>query len=172
MKKYIKVIILNVAIILVMIAVYKSRYRANVIDYLMYNSSYASLKDLLSMTATSLSVFIGFIVAIDTVLLSMCDKRIIKLIKAFNKADVLLSFIRNSIIFGLISLLGILIVYSNLDFNILILRLVILYVVLNCTIIFSINGTKLVLLINKVLKDSLNGNEDLVIKVEPNIDKQ
>ena len=73
------------------------------IRYINFETVNFKFQDLLSIGITILAIFVGAIITVATVLISMCDKRIIKLISTYGKASFLVSSIKTSIICGIIS---------------------------------------------------------------------
>lgn len=156
-----KIIIFNMILIIIIITCNYFGLKDVISNYIICANDNNNFKDLLSVTITILTVFIGFIVTIATVFISMCDKRIIKLLNEYKKIDYLLSAIKKSIRYGLISLIGTSIIFISGDFNILKVRFVMIYIILNCLYMFISNSTLLVSLINKILSDSLKGNDTI-----------
>ena len=89
----------------------------------MLETANISFQDFLSITITILSIFVGAIITVATVLISMCDKRVLKLINKYKKSNHLVKTIKVAIGTGITAILLLGFVYSKLDFNILMIRL-------------------------------------------------
>ena len=134
------------------------------IKYISFNTEVFNFQDLLSISITILSIFVGAIITVATVLISMCDKRILKLIKQYKKSKNLVSTIKVAISTGIILIFLLAIVYSQLDFKVLILRLLILYISGFLLLIFIIESKTLIHLIINVLNDAFDENDSIIVK--------
>ncbi len=162
--KYKKIILFNIFIIFFIILSKYLSFEKNIILYISFNTVGYNFKDLLSISATILAVFIGFIATIATVLVSMCDKRIMVIIKRFGKTNIVLRSIKRALLSGIISLALIGIIYVNLDFNIILLRCIIIWVTLNNLFIFIRESKFLVFLVKHIMEQTFLDNEEIVFK--------
>lgn len=134
-----------------------------IIRYINFETINFKFQDLLSIGITILAIFVGAIITVATVLISMCDRRIIKLISSYGKASFLVSSIKTSIICGIVSTCLFASVYARLDFNIFYFRLVILYIAGLFLYIFICKSKFLISLVINVLNDSFSGDDSIVI---------
>ena len=162
MKKR-KVILFNICLIVLIFIMFKFSLINDALKYIKFQTKECNFKDLLSISATVLTVFLGFIVTAITVIISMCDRRIMKLVKELGKISILYRSMKKSIVYGLISLLGISIMYINADFNIIELRLFIIWVVLNSLFIFSYYSMFLLKFMKLIIEKMFFSNEELVV---------
>ena len=130
--------------------------------YIMFNTEVFKVQDLLSVTITILTILLGAIITVATVLISMCDKRLIKLINNYNKSDFLISTIKTSILTGMLSVVLLAIVYANIDMNNLVIRLGIMYIIGMLVFIFINRSKLLISLVLKLLKDSFKGTDNII----------
>ena len=130
--------------------------------YIMFNTEVFKFQDLLSVTITILTILLGAIITVATVLISMCDKRLIKLINNYNKSDFLISTIKTSILTGMLSVVLLAIVYANIDMNNLVIRLGIMYIIGMLVFIFINRSKLLISLVLKLLKDSFKGTDNII----------
>ena len=87
LKKEVKqIIIYNIIIALIVFGAYKLQLINKLYRYIMYETEVFKFQELLSIGITIFIVFLGAIITVATVLISMCDKRIIKLISRYNKS--------------------------------------------------------------------------------------
>ncbi len=121
----------------------------------------------MSVIFTVLSIFIGFIVTCIIVIVPMCDRRIIKLMKDMKKTKILYISMKNAVLAGLISLGGATIIYINADFNLLSLRIFIIWIVINSLNVFIYYSRVLIVFINEIVKQIFFSNDDLIIN--PNL---
>ncbi len=94
----------------------------------------------------------------------MCDKRIIKLIQKNNKAVYLVSCIKIAITTGMISIVLLAVVYAKLDFNIYIIRIIILYLVMYLLIIFTLKSRLLIKVVFSVLNDAFKESDSFIVE--------
>ncbi|EES49726.1 hypothetical protein NE172_05135 [Clostridium botulinum] len=165
MKKFFKYNIMYIIFISIVILLLKEfGVLNNVIEYMLFESKGIYFKDLLSIGITILAIVIGAIITAATVLMSMCNARLMKLINKYGKSKYIVKIVKESIITGIIAVCLYAIIYSNLDFSILWLRLIILYCANLSLIIFSIKSKLLIELVIKLLSDSFTENESLVVE--------
>lgn len=166
MKK-IKFILLNLIIFILIYIANKFNFLDYIIKYIAFDDTLpCSFKDLLSILSSILSVFLGFMITVVTLFISMCDKRIMNIIRNFNKTDNLIKIIKNSIIYGFVTLFCVATIYINADFNILVIRYVLILIAINTMAVFITNSFMLISTLNRILIDSFNGNENLVVESE------
>lgn len=163
------IIIFNLIIIVIFIAIVFNfpSTKEYIIKYIMYSNELLpeyNLKELLSISSTILAVLLGFIATVATVLISMCDKRIMVLVKKFGKTDLIIRSISRSLKSGTIALICIAIIYVNFDFSILPIRLAIMWIMLNCLFIFINESRFLISLVKNIIEQVLFSNENISIK--------
>lgn len=165
MKKR-RLILLNIIIIGFVFLIIKLNYIDNVLKYISFDTQKCNFKDLLSIICTILSIFIGFIVTCITVIVSMCDKRIMKVINDMGKTGILYISMKKAVSYGLISLIGSAILYINADFNVLAIRLLILWIIINSLYIFIYYSKNLIKFVSIMIKQIFLNDENMVIKGE------
>lgn len=139
------------------------------LNYINCKSTDFKFQDLLSILLTILSIFVGAIITVATVLISMCDKRIMRLIKTYNLSENIIIDIKTAISSGIITVVLLAIIYSNLVFDVNIIRYIVLYIS-GISLIIFINSSKiLILLVLNILDNSFE--EDSSIKEVPNFKK-
>ena len=134
--------------------------------YLLFDTKLILFKDLLSIGITILAIIIGAIITAATVLMSMCNTRLMKLMHKYGKSKYIVNSIKLSIITGIVSVCIYAIIYSNLDFSILWLRLILLYFANLLLIIFIVRSKILIKLVISLLNDSFSENDSIVSEVE------
>lgn len=135
----------------------------NIVRYINFETVNFKFQDLLSIGITILAIFVGAIITVATVLISMCDRRIIKLISRYGKLAFLVSSIKLSIISGIVSTCLFASVYARLDFNIFYFRLFILYLAGLVLYIFICKSKFLISLVINILNDSFSGDDSILI---------
>lgn len=110
-----KIILFNLLFIFLIIIINFLSLTENIINYITFKTNNYQFKDLLSVSITVLTIFLGFMATIATVLMSMCDKRIMKLISKFDKMETVAKSIKKSIKYGLLCLVLLGLMYTNLD---------------------------------------------------------
>lgn len=143
--------------------------------YLLFQTEKIFFKDLLSIGITVLAIIIGAIITAATVLMSMCNTRLMKLIKEFEKSNSIIKTIKESIITGIGSVCLYAIIYANLDYSIVWLRLILLYFASLLLIFFIIKSKVLMELVLSLLNGSINRDDSIVVKpkfLDPNKNKQ
>lgn len=164
-KRYFKCLILYNLIVFFLIFLFnKLGINDNVIRYVQFETTVFKFQDLLSITITILSVLVGAVITAATVLISMCDKRIIKLINRNDKSLFLVKCIKIAILSGMVSILLLAIVYSKLDFNIYIIRSTILYLSGYFLTLFTINSRLLIKVVLSVLNDAFKENDSFIVQ--------
>ena len=161
-QKIMYFIIYNLIVLAVYLTLKHTGLSEKIIRYIMFNTEVFKFQDLLSVTITILTVLLGAIITVATVLISMCDKRLIKLINTYNKSDFLISTIKTSILTGLLSVILLAIVYARIDMNKLTIRLGIMYITGMLFFIFIHKSKLLISLILKLLKDSFKGTDNII----------
>lgn len=165
MKKFLKYNILYIIFLsIIILLLNKFGVLDNFIKYIMFDSVRIDFKDLLSIGITILSIMIGAIITAATVLMSMCNSRLMKLINKYGKSKYIISAIKQSIIIGIITVCLYAIIYSSLDFLILWLRLIILYFANLLLIMFAVKSKLIIELVIKLLNDSFTEDESLVVE--------
>lgn len=145
--KYIKIMLFYTVIIFLVGAILKYyNLYDNFLNYINFNTKDLKFQDLLSILLTILSIFLGAIITVSTVLISMCDRRIMKLINEYKHNKNVISNIKISILSGIITVVLLAIIYSNLVFNIKALRYIILYIS-GLTLISFINNSRILIII-------------------------
>ena len=87
MKKFLKYNILYIIFLsIIILLLNKFGVLDNFIKYIMFDSVRIDFKDLLSIGITILSIMIGAIITAATVLMSMCNSRLMKLINKYGKS--------------------------------------------------------------------------------------
>lgn len=163
-KLMLRYLIQYISIILLCIVVLKiTGYSDNLLKYIMLETANISFQDFLSITITILSIFVGAIITVATVLISMCDKRVLKLINKYKKSNHLVKTIKVAIGTGITAILLLGFVYSKLDFNILMIRLSCLLLSGFNLYIFIMRSRILVILILDILNDSFNDTDNSVV---------
>ncbi len=151
-----KFIIYTIVVILAFFMVKKYGIISYLIKYIKFDTENFKFQDLLSIVLTVLSIFVGAIITLATVLISMCDKRVMKLISKYQKSHYVISTIKIAIGTGIASVILLAIVYAKLDLNILYFRIFILYLAGFLLLLFINNSRLLVKLTLSVLEDSFN----------------
>lgn len=154
----------NLIIGLFIFFAYKLELINELYRYMMYKTETFKFQELLSIGITIFIVFLGAIITVATVLISMCDKRIIKLISKYNKSKYLIKAIKTSIITGIIAIIILAGVYAKLDFNIVCIRISLLYISGYLTVIFINKSRVLIITILSILNESFTDEESIVIK--------
>lgn len=137
-----------------------------IIRYINFETTNFKFQDLLSIGITILAIFVGAIITVATVLISMCDKRIMKLINRYGKSAYLVSSIKIAVVSGIISTCLFASVYARLDFNIFVVRLFILYFAVLALFIFVTKSKMLIKLVINILNDSFTGQDSIVVEAE------
>lgn len=138
-------------------------FTQNIVDYFTFSSnSNLDFHDLLSIMLTILSIFIGAIITVATVLISMCDKRIMKLIKRYNQQYYVIHSIKISLLCGIVTVVIFSIIYAGFDFNIKIVRYTLLYISGANLFLFARNSSLSVRLILNILDNSFDEVDSLV----------
>lgn len=137
-----------------------------IIRYINFETTNFKFQDLLSIGITILAIFVGAIITVATVLISMCDKRIMKLINRYGKSAYLVSSIKIAVVSGIVSTCLFASVYARLDFNILVVRLFILYFAVLALFIFVTKSKMLIKLVINILNDSFTGQDSIVVEAE------
>lgn len=165
MKKiYLKdFLIYNIIVIFIFLLLNIFKYEQSIIKYFLFDTITIKFQDLLTVLITILSIFVGAIITVATVLVSMCDKRIIKLIKKFGKINHIIDSIKVAIITGILSIILLALIYSNCDLKILFLRLILLYMSGLFILIFINRSRMLIKLVISLLNNSF-GNDDIIEK--------
>ncbi|MFT8352926.1 hypothetical protein [Clostridium saccharoperbutylacetonicum] len=144
----------------------KLNYMGKIIKYINFETVNFKFQDLLSIGITLLAIFVGAIITVATVLISMCDKRIIRLISNYGKAPILVSSIKISIISGIVATCLLASVYARLDFNIFYLRISLLYIAGLFLYIFISKSKLLITLVINVLNDSFSNGDSIIVDAE------
>lgn len=165
MKKiYLKdFLIYNIIVVFIFLLLNIFKYEQSIIKYFLFDTITIKFQDLLTVLITILSIFVGAIITVATVLVSMCDKRIIKLIKKFGKINHIIDSIKVAIITGILSIILLALIYSNCDLKILFLRLILLYMSGLFILIFINRSRMLIKLVISLLNNSF-GNDDIIEK--------
>lgn len=165
-KKEFKIFIAyNVILLISLFISNKYNFNDKVQRYVLFKTNVILFKDLLSIGITVLAIIIGAIITAATVLMSMCETRLMKLIKEYGGSKCIINTIKESIITGIGSVCLYAIIYANLDFYILWLRLVLLYFASLLLIFFIIKSKILIELVLNLLNGSINGDD--TVKVKP-----
>lgn len=159
-------IIYILAIAIIYLSISHFGFKSEIIKYIKFETIDLKFQDLLSISITVLSIFVGAIITVATVLISMCDKRILRLINKYGKSRYLVSLIKTAIISGISVIFLLAIIYAKLDFNIMIIRYVLMYIsgILVCTFIFK--SSILINLVLNILNDAFDNDDNLVIEPE------
>lgn len=167
MKKLLKYNFISIVCIsIIVLLLIKFNLLSNFTNYILFLSDDIYFKDLLSIGITILSIMIGAVITASTVLMSMCNTRLLKLINKYGKSNYIIKSIKEAIITGIISVCLYAIIYSNLDFSILILRLSILYVAGILLIIFIEKSKLLIGIVINLINDSFTENDSIIIDAE------
>ena len=158
-----KIIPFNVILFSILFIMFKIGAIDNFIKYIMFETVDIHFKDLLSISSTFLSIFLGFIATSITVIISMSDKRMMKLVKDLGKINIIYKSMNKSIMYGLISLLGISIMYISGDFNIIYIRIIIILITLNTLFISLNHSIFLVKFMKMIIEKMFFSNEELVV---------
>lgn len=153
----------NMIIILIFILLNIFKYDQSITKYFLFETTTIKFQDLLTVLITILSIFVGAIITVATVLVSMCDKRIIKLIRKFGKINHVIDSIKIAITTGILSIILLAIVYSNCDLKILFLRCILLYIAGLFILVFINRSRMLIKLVISLLNNSF-GNDDIIEK--------
>lgn len=163
-KVYLKdFLIYNIIVFSILLLLNIFKYEQNLIKYFLFDTTIIKFQDLLTVLITILSIFVGAIITVATVLVSMCDKRIIKLIKKFGKINHVIDSIKVAIVTGILSIVLLALVYSNCDFKILFLRFVLIYIS-GLTILMFINRSRMLIKLVISLLNNSFGNDDIIEK--------
>lgn len=136
----------------------------NIIRYIKFETVVVKFQDFLSISITILVVFVGAIITVATVLISMCDKRIIKLISKNDKSSYLVRAIKVAIVTGLCSIILLAAVYARLDLNIYPIRLGILYLTGYLMVIFINKSKLLIIIVLSVLNDAFKEPNHFIVQ--------
>ncbi|MEQ8154924.1 MAG: hypothetical protein ABRQ25_08600 [Clostridiaceae bacterium] len=164
--KYKSFIYYNIGILIFTIIFGKIGLFEKISRYIKFETVIIKFQDLLSISITILTVFVGAIITVATVLISMCDKRIIKLIRNNNKSSYLVLSIKTAIITGVMAIILLAIVYARIDFNNLRLRCVILYLTGYLLVVFISKSKLLILIVLGVLNEAFNNNETYIVSTD------
>ena len=165
LKLYFKNLILyNIFLIIIISLFHRIGITDKVIRYIQFETIVFKFQDLLSIAITIIVVLVGAIITVATVLISMCDKRIIKLIQKNGKSSYLVTCIKVSITTGMSIITLLAIIYARLDFNIYIIRIVILYIVGYLMIIFITKSKLLVEIVLSILNDAFKESDNFIIE--------
>ena len=165
-KVYIVFIIYNFVLLISFFISMKCSFIDGIQRYLLFDTQKILFKDLLSIGITILAIIIGAIITAATILMSMCNTRLMKLINRYGKSKYIIGSIKESIITGISSVCLYAIIYSNLDFVILWLRVIILYVASWLLILFVIRSKLLIKLVISLLNSSFTENDSIVSEAE------
>lgn len=169
---FIIIIYTVVLTLLYLLAKYKN-IDNNIINYFTFNKECPlDFHNLLNIILTILSIFIGAIITVATVLISMCDKRIMRLIKRYTQQKYLISSIKIAIASGIFAVVTLSIISSELDFNIFFVRFLLLYISGATIILFIKNSVLPVSLILNILDDCFNENDSIIENPEFSIHKK
>lgn len=165
-KEYVKkLLIFNILLIILttMVKQFLPQFTCTFIKYISFDTDGYNFKDLLSISATILAIFIGFIATIATVIVSMCKERLIIIIKKYDSISVVKDSLKGALVSGTILLMCISIIYVNFDFNILLLRFILIWIIFNCLFIFIYESEFLIFLVKNLVEQTFYDNEDIVI---------
>ncbi|MHC1683666.1 MAG: hypothetical protein AB6733_12030 [Clostridiaceae bacterium] len=162
-KNFKSLLLYNVIIVLIFIIFYKINVLNKIIRYINFETVVFKFQDLLSITITVLSVFVGAIITVATVLISMCDKRIIKLISNYDKSSYLVSSIKESIVSGIVIIVLLAIIYARIDFNIFIIRCILLYLSGILMMTFTIKSKLLIVIVLSVLNEAFKEQNHFIV---------
>ncbi|CEQ17625.1 hypothetical protein [Paraclostridium sordellii] len=159
-------IIYIVVIAILYVVINHFGFKAEFIKYIKFETVNLKFQDLLSIFITVLSIFEGAIITVATVLISMCDKRILRLINKYGESRYLVEVIKTSIISGISVIFLLAIIYAKLDFNIMQIRWILLYLagILLCN--FVVKSSILIRLVLSILNDAFENDDTLVIEPE------
>ena len=149
--------------------IFKLKLNIDINKYINFETKYIHFQNFLSIFITVLTIFVGGIITIATILISSSEKRVFKLIKKFELAKYLISTIKISISAGLLSIIFLSIIYAQLDFNNLIARYILLYLATLLLFIFFNESKVLLILIIDILDKTLNDDTDeLIVDIKTN----
>ncbi|SHK37504.1 hypothetical protein SAMN02745248_02393 [Hathewaya proteolytica DSM 3090] len=160
-RKIIKSIVVNMCFFILCFLIYyfNQEIIINIKNYF-FNEEYVGFiepfKDLLPHIITFVSILLSMNITIGTLLLTMCDKRIMELIKRFKYTDFVIKILKYSIIQGVFLILLLVGIYIRIDFGNTWVRTVILILAANFIIYFFINTYRLIWLINKLLDETFH----------------
>jgi len=160
-KEYIIFVMYNLILLISFFIANKYNLTTKIKRYVLFETQIFSFKDLLSISITILTIAFGAILTISTVLISMCDRRLMKLLNDFNRSSYVIRRIKKSILQGLIVILLYSIVYAQLDYRVYIGRILILYIASFLLLLFLYNSKILVGIIISLLSDSLENNDSI-----------
>jgi hypothetical protein len=158
------IIFYNLLLIVLTFLFYKIGIINKVVRYISFETIMFKFQDLLSISITILIVFVGAIITVATVLISMCDKRIIRLIASNNKTSYLVTSIKISISSGLIVIILLASIYARLDFNIFAIRITILYLVGYLMSVFITKSKILIQIVLSVLNESFREQDPFIVQ--------
>ncbi len=128
---------------------------SNIKNYILNTENIiGEFNDLLSMLITVMSILLSMVITIGTLLLSMCDKRIMILLKKFNRVSLVINSIRVAICSGIVTILIGSVLYLKLDFGMTYIRLLLLFILINSLNLFLKDSCMLVVLINELLQET------------------
>ncbi|CEQ10646.1 Uncharacterised protein [[Clostridium] sordellii] len=159
-------------IVVLYIAISNLGFRNEVIKYIKFETTNLNFQDLLSISITVLSICVGAIITVATVLISMCDKRILKLINKYGKSKYLVSTIKIAIISGISVIFLLAIIYAKLDFNVMLIKYILIYLSGLMFGIFISKSSILISIILNILNDAFDTSDSLVIEAEFNKDME
>lgn len=160
-KEYIMFLIYNLILLISFLVSNKYELIHKIQRYVLFETEMFSFKELLSISITILTIAFGAILTISTVLISMCDKRLMKLLNNFNRSSYVIKCIKKSIKLGITVILLYSIVYAQLDYRVLSLRILILYSASFLLILFLYYSKILVTIIISLLNDSLENDDSI-----------
>ncbi|MPQ44544.1 hypothetical protein [Clostridium tarantellae] len=160
-----KFLIYNIFLIIIFL-LFKNFFNIKeILKYISFDTNTIKFQDLLSITITILSILVGAIITVATILISMCDKRILRLIQRYNQSTCLIKTIKIAIISGFVSILLLAIIYSNCDFKIISLRLNILYLSGLSLFIFFGRSKILIKIVLNILNECFKENSSITQEI-------
>ena len=148
-------------IVLLVLVVFLTEYpitRKMTIEFLSFSEN-TNLKDILAMLINILILIIGIIATIVTVLISMCDKRVLVLMKKYNSLHIIASATKKSLSGLALTLLLTLFTYifTFLNWQI---RIFLLFMIMNILIFAMTKASILFMVIKSIFEETFNDNND------------
>ncbi len=167
-----KTIIIYTIIIIIAFIIINLIFGKEVFKYITFDTEYADFQDLLSILVTILSIFVGAIITVATILISMCDKRIIKLLREFKETKYIILCIKISVLTGILDIIILAWLYTKLYPRNLVLIYILMYIASLLFAIFARMGSVLVRLVFKLLDGAFDSNDSIVTTLETKLNKK
>ena len=167
-----KTIIIYTIVIIIAFILINLIFGKEVSKYITFDTEYVDFQDLLSILVTILSIFVGAIITVATVLISMCDKRIIRLLRKFRETKYIISCIKISVLTGILDIIILAWLYTKLYPKNLVLIYVLIYTAALLFAIFIRMSSVLVRLVFRLLDGAFDSNDSIVTTLDTKSNKK